>query len=123
MTPSLLILAAGIGSRYGGLKQMDSFGPAGETIIEYSIYDALRAGFRKIVMVIRRDMQDQFQQLFAEKYQGRLEVQFVYQELLNVPGGIKISPERKKPWGTAHAVMMAVEKIKEPFTVINADDF
>ncbi len=123
MTPSLLILAAGIGSRYGGLKQMDSFGPAGETIIDYSIYDAIRAGFRKIVMVIRRDMQDQFRQLFAEKYQGKLEVHFVYQELGNVPEGIKISPERKKPWGTAHAVMVAEGKIKEPFTVINADDF
>ncbi len=123
MRPSLLILAAGIGSRYGGLKQMDSFGPAGETIIEYSIYDAMRAGFRKIIMIIRRDMRDQFQQFFAEKYKGKIDIHFVYQELDNVPEGIKISQKRKKPWGTAHAVMLAAGEIKEPFTVINADDY
>jgi bifunctional N-acetylglucosamine-1-phosphate-uridyltransferase/glucosamine-1-phosphate-acetyltransferase GlmU-like protein len=123
MTPSLLILAAGIGSRYGGLKQMDTFGPAGETIIEYSIYDAIRAGFRKIVMVIRRDMQDQFEQFIDEKYRGNIEVHFVYQELDNVPDGIRISQERKKPWGTAHAVIAAAGEIKESFAVINADDF
>jgi dTDP-glucose pyrophosphorylase len=123
MKPSLLILAAGIGSRYGSLKQIDKFGPSGEAIIEYSIYDAIRAGFRKVVFVIRENMGEDFKNFVKDKFQNKIEIYFAYQELNNVPEGILVPPERIKPWGTAHAVLVASDVINEPFTIINADDF
>jgi len=123
MKPSILVLAAGMGSRYGGNKQLDEVGPAGETIIDYSIYDAIRAGFGKIVFVIRRDIEDQVKERFVEKLQGKIEVDYVFQEITNLPEGVKVSPERAKPWGTSHAILVTENKIKEPFGVINADDY
>ncbi len=123
MKPTLVVLAAGIGSRYGGLKQIDGLGPSGETIIDYSIYDAIRAGFGKVVFVIRKNIEEDFKHVFASKYGDKIEVDYVFQELENIPSWVKINPERQKPWGTGHAVLMAAEKIKEPFAVINGDDF
>jgi len=121
--PTLLVLAAGMGSRYGGLKQIDTLGPNGETIIDYSIYDAVRAGFGKVVMVIRKSIEEDFKQVFAKKYSGKIELEYVLQELEYVPEGVTYNPERVKPWGTAHAVLMADGVINEPFCVINGDDF
>lgn len=122
--PTLLVLAAGMGSRYGSLKQMDGVGPNGEAIIDYSIYDAIRAGFGKVVFVIRHSFADAFTEVFnAERFGGRIEVEYVYQELDYLPEGFSVPEGREKPWGTNHAVMMAAEAIKEPFAVINADDF
>lgn len=118
-----MILAAGMGSRYGGLKQIDSVGPSGEAIIDYSIHDAIRAGFGKITFIIRKDIEKAFRELFEPKLAGRIEMEFVFQELDMVPDGISYSPDRIKPWGTAHAVWVAREHIHEPFVVINADDF
>jgi len=115
MKPTLLVLAAGMGSRYGGNKQLDQVGPSGETIIDYSIYDAIRAGFGKIVFVIRRDIEEQVKERFVERLKGKIEVDF--------PEGVKVSPERQKPWGTSHAILVTESKIKEPFGVINADDY
>ena len=123
MKPTLLILAAGMGSRYGGIKQMDSFGPGGETIIDYSIYDAIRSGFGKIVFIIRKDFADTFKKIFEPKLKGKIETEYVYQEMDSFTGDFKLSGERSKPWGTAHAVLCAKDAIKEPFAVINADDF
>lgn len=124
MKPTLLILAAGMGSRYGGLKQMDGLGPNGEAIIDYSIYDAIRAGFGKIVFVIRHSFAEPFKEHFqAKKFGGNVEFEFVYQELDYLPDGYSVPEGRVKPWGTNHAVMMAKDVIKEPFAVINADDF
>lgn len=123
MKPTLLILAAGIGSRYGGLKQIDTIGPSGEAIIDYSIYDAIRAGFGKVVLVIRRELEDDFREFFGNKLDGKIEVKYVYQELDNIPKGLSYNPERKKPWGTAHAILVAAGAIDEPFVAINADDF
>ena len=123
MKPSLLVLAAGMGSRYGGNKQLDEVGPSGETIIDYSIYDAIRAGFGKIVFIIRRDIEDQIKERFVKKLKGKIEVDYVFQEITNLPEGSKVNPERSKPWGTSHAILVAKDKIKEPFGVINADDF
>ena len=124
MKPTLLILAAGMGSRYGGLKQMDGLGPNGEAIIDYSIYDAIRAGFGKIVFVIRHSFAEPFKEHFqAKKFGGNVEFEFVYQELDYLPEGYSVPEGRVKPWGTNHAVMMAKDVIKEPFAVINADDF
>ena len=124
MKPTLLILAAGMGSRYGGLKQMDGLGPNGEAIIDYSIYDAIRAGFGKIVFVIRHSFAEMFKEHFqAKKFGGNVEFEFVYQELEYLPEGYSVPEGRVKPWGTNHAVMMAKDVIKEPFAVINADDF
>jgi dTDP-glucose pyrophosphorylase len=123
MKPTLLVLAAGMGSRYGGNKQLDQVGPTGETIIDYSIYDAIRAGFGKIVFVIRRDIEDQVKERFVEKLKGKIEVDYVFQEITNLPAGAKVSPERQKPWGTSHAILVTEEKIREPFGVINADDY
>ena len=123
MEPSLLILAAGMGSRYGGLKQVDSFGPSGETIIDYSIYDAMQAGFRKVVLVIRKSMEDDFREFFKGRFSPDLDIQYVYQELDQIPEGLEVPEGRVKPWGTGHAVMVAAEKIPEPFVIINADDF
>ena len=122
--PTLLILAAGMGSRYGSLKQMDGLGPGGETIMDYSIYDAIRAGFGKVVFVIRKSFADDFKAVFsAQRYQGKIAVEYVMQELDMIPSEFKLNPERTKPWGTNHAVMVASGVIKEPFAVINADDY
>ncbi len=123
MKPTLLILAAGMGSRYGGLKQTDPIGPNGEAIIDYSIFDAIRAGFGKVVFVIRKSFAEDFKASFEEKLKGKIETAYVYQELDNIPGGLSYHPERKKPWGTGHAVLVAKDYIREPFAVINADDF
>ncbi len=123
MKPTLFVLAAGMGSRYGGLKQMDGLGPNGETIMDYSIYDALRAGFGKIVFVIRRDFEKEFRDVFTCRFGKDVKVEMVFQAIENIPAGIVYNKERTKPWGTNHAVMMAKEVIKEPFAVINADDF
>lgn len=122
--PALLVLAAGMGSRYGSLKQMDGVGPNGEAIIDYSIYDAIRAGFGKVVFVIRKSFDKEFREVFTpERFGGRIEVAFVYQELDKLPEGFSVPEGREKPWGTNHAVMMASSEIREPFAVINADDF
>ena len=122
--PTLLVLAAGMGSRYGALKQMDGVGPNNEAIIDYSIYDAIRAGFGKVVFVIRHSFAEAFTQIFnKERFGGRIEVEVVYQELDYLPEGFSVPEGREKPWGTNHALMMAKDVIKEPFAVINADDF
>jgi UTP-glucose-1-phosphate uridylyltransferase len=124
MKPTLLILAAGMGSRYGGLKQVDPVGPNDEAIIDYSIYDAIRAGYGKVVFVIRQSFAGAFQENFEQKLKGRISTEYVFQELDSfVPSGLAISDERKKPWGTGHAVLVARDAINEPFVVINADDF
>jgi choline kinase len=123
MKPTLLILAAGMGSRYGGIKQMDAFGPAGETIMDYSIYDAIACGFGKIVFVIRRDFATDFKELFETKLNGKIATEYVMQEMDEYMDGFPIPEGRTKPWGTAHAVLCAKEVINEPFAVINADDF
>lgn len=123
MAPSLVILAAGMGSRYGGVKQIDQFGPHGETILDYSIYDALKAGFEKIVFVIRRELESDFKAVFGDKLKNHADVRFVFQELDHLPEGFKVPEGRQKPWGTAHAVLVAQEAVQEPFGVINADDF
>ncbi len=122
--PTLLILAAGMGSRYGSLKQMDGVGPNNEAILDYSIYDAIRAGFGKVVFVIRHSFAKEFQEVFnAERYGGKIAVEFVFQELEYLPEGLSVPEGRQKPWGTNHAVMMGKDVVKEPFAVINADDF
>ncbi|MDF9796942.1 dTDP-glucose pyrophosphorylase [Catalinimonas alkaloidigena] len=121
--PTLLVMAAGMGSRYGSLKQIDEFGPSGETIIDYSIYDAIRAGFGKVVFVIRESILADFKVVFYGKFSGKIEVDYALQELDRVPQGVEVPPERVKPWGTGHAVLVAANKIKEPFAVINADDY
>jgi len=121
--PTLLILAAGIGSRYGGLKQLDKVGPDGEAIIDYSIYDAIQAGFGKVVFVIRKSIEADFKEFIGNKLDGKIEVEYVFQELDHLPEGVSLNPERKKPYGTGHAVLMAKDVIKENFAVINADDF
>ncbi|HSY42429.1 MAG TPA: sugar phosphate nucleotidyltransferase [Candidatus Acidoferrum sp.] len=121
--PTLLILAAGMGSRYGGLKQIDPVGPGGETIMDYSIYDALRAGFEKLVFVIRRDIEAPFRQTIGARFEKRIPVQYVFQEMSELPAGFSVPPGRTKPWGTGHAILMADKVIKEPFAAINADDF
>ncbi len=123
MKPTLLVLAAGMGSRYGSLKQIDPVGPSGETIIDYSIYDAIRAGFGKVVFIIRKSFEQDFKDIFISKLQPHIQVEYVFQEIDKVPEGLAVSPERTKPWGTAHAVLMAKDSIHEPFAVINGDDF
>ena len=124
MKPTLLVLAAGMGSRYGGLKQMDGVGPNGEIIMDYSINDAIRAGFGKVVFVIRHDFAEAFQQkINAEHFGNRIQVEYVYQELDKLPAGFKVPEGREKPWGTNHAILMAKDVIHEPFAIINADDF
>lgn len=124
MKPTLLILAAGMGSRYGSLKQMDGLGPNGETIMDYSVFDAIRAGFGKVVFVIRSSFEQEFKEVFSkERYGNQIDVDYVLQELDRIPSEFVLNPERTKPWGTNHAVMMAKDAIKEPFAVINADDF
>jgi len=121
--PVLVILAAGMGSRYGGLKQMDAFGPNGETIIDYSIYDAINAGFGKIVFIIRDHFKADFEKVFKAKLEGKIELSFVTQELADIPVGSDFNSEREKPWGTAHAVQVAQKVVNQPFAIINADDY
>ncbi len=123
MKPTLFILAAGMGSRYGGLKQLDGLGPSGETIMDYSVYDALRAGFGKIVFVIRKDFEQEFREKIISKYEGHVPVEVVFQDIKKIPEGFSVNPDRSKPWGTNHAVLMGKDVIKEPFGVINADDY
>jgi len=120
--PTLVILAAGMGSRYGGLKQIDSFTPDGDTIIDFSIYDALQAGFGKFVFIIRKNFEKEFKEVFNKKLEGKAEVDYVYQELDNVPKKY-INQNRVKPWGTGHALLMAKDVVKENFAIVNADDF
>ncbi|MBR0077893.1 MAG: NTP transferase domain-containing protein [Bacteroidales bacterium] len=121
--PTLLILAAGMGSRYGGLKQLDQLGPNGETIMDYSVKYAIEAGYGKIVFVIRRSMEADFREHILSRYIDRIPVEYVFQELDVLPEGFSVNPERVKPYGTAHAILVAKDAVKEPFTVINADDF
>ena len=123
MKPTLFLLAAGMGSRYGGLKQLDTLGPHGETIMDYSIYDAIKAGFGKIVWVIRKDFEEQFRQQILAKYEGHIPCDLCFQSIDAIPEGFTVPEGRQKPWGTNHAVMMGKDIIKEPFAVINCDDF
>ena len=123
MSPTLLILAAGMGSRYGGLKQLDQMGPNGETIMDYSVKYALESGYGKVVFVIRRSMEADFREHVMSRYEDKIPVECVFQELDMLPEGFRVAPERKKPYGTAHAILVAKDAVKEPFTVINADDF
>lgn len=123
MKPTLLLLAAGMGSRYGGLKQLDGLGPNGETIMDYSIYDAIQAGFGKIVFVIRKDFEKDFREKILSKYEGHIPAELVFQSIDNLPAPYKCPEGRVKPWGTNHAVLMAKDVINEPFCVINCDDF
>lgn len=123
MKPTLLILAAGMGSRFGGLKQVEPVGPNGEAIIDYSIYDAIRSGFGKVVFIIRESFADAFKEKFDAKLKGKIEVDYVYQELDMLPEGFKLPEGREKPWGTAHAILCAKDAVKEPFCALNADDF
>ncbi|HEY4060574.1 MAG TPA: sugar phosphate nucleotidyltransferase [Puia sp.] len=123
MQPTLLILAAGMASRYGSMKQIQGFGPHGETIMDYSIYDAMRAGFKKVVFIIRKDFADDFKAIFEPKLKGKIATDYVYQDLHSFTGSYQVPAERTKPWGTAHAILCAKDAIKEPFAVINADDF
>ena len=121
--PTLLVLAAGMGSRYGGLKQMDPMGPNGETILDYSVFDAIRAGFGKVVFVIREDFADAFREGVGSRFSDRIKIDYAFQKLDDLPEGYTLPADREKPWGTAHAIRAAREVIDEPFAVINADDF
>lgn len=123
MKPTLVILAAGMASRYGSMKQVEGFGPAGETIMDYSIFDAIRAGFGKVVFIIRKEFADNFRNIFEPKLKGRIETAYVFQEHSSFTDGYNYPPERTKPWGTAHAVLCAKNAVDGPFAVINADDF
>ena len=116
-------MAAGVGSRYGGLKQIDPVGPSGEIMLDYSVFDAIRAGFGKVVFIIRRDIEQDFKAVIVSHFAGRIPVDYVFQELANLPAGFTLPPDRKKPWGTGHAVLQCKDVVKEPFAVINADDF
>jgi len=123
VSPTLVVLAAGIGSRYGGLKQIDPVGPGGEVVLDYSVFDALRAGFGRVVFIIRHDIEQAFREAILSRYAGRVDAALAYQELDMLPPGFALPPERKKPWGTSHAVLCAADQVREPFAVINADDF
>jgi UTP-glucose-1-phosphate uridylyltransferase len=123
VSPTLLVLAAGMGSRYGGLKQIEGVGPGGETIIDYSIYDAMRAGFGKLVFIIRKDIEQSFKEVVGARFEKRIAVDYVFQELNKIPAGFQVPAGRTKPWGTTQAILMAADVIHEPFAVINADDF
>lgn len=123
MQPTLLVMAAGMGSRYGGLKQIDPVGPSGETLMDYSIYDAMRAGFGKLVFVIRKDIEQAFREKVGARFERRIAVKYVFQELEDLPAGFSVPDGRTKPWGTTQAVLAAENAIGEPFAVINADDF
>lgn len=123
MKPTLVILAAGMGSRYGGLKQIDPVGPSGETILDYSVFDAIRAGFGKVVFIIRKEIENDFKEVFVSRLSKHIEIEWVFQELGKLPEGYFVPQGRIKPWGTGHALMMVADVVKEPFAVINADDF
>jgi NDP-sugar pyrophosphorylase family protein len=123
MKPTLVILAAGMASRYGSMKQVEAFGPSGETIMEYSIYDAIRAGFGKVVFIIREDFADDFKEIFEPKLKGKIAIGYVYQQLDAFLGNRAVPADRTKPWGTAHALLCCKDEVKEPFAIINADDF
>ena len=123
MKPTLLVLAAGIGSRYGGLKQVEAMGPHGEVVLDYSVFDALRAGFGHLVFVVRRDIEAEFKEAVGAKYEDKTEVRYVYQELDALPAGFSVPETRVKPWGTGHATLLAERSVAEPFAVVNADDF
>ena len=120
---TLLVMAAGMGSRYGGLKQLDAVGPNGETIIDFSVYDAIRAGYNKVVFIIREDFEKQFKQKISNKYKDKIDVEIVYQDLNDLPRSFRCPNERSKPWGTGHAILAARNAISEPFVAINGDDF
>jgi hypothetical protein len=122
-SPTLLVLAAGMGSRYGGLKQMDPMGPNGETVLDYSVFDAIRAGFGRVVFIIREDFAEAFQQGIGSRFSDRIQVDYAFQKLEDLPAGFTVPEGRVKPWGTAHAIRAARDLVKEPFAVINADDF
>jgi NDP-sugar pyrophosphorylase family protein len=123
MKPTLVIMAAGMASRYGSMKQIQQFGPSGETIMDYSIYDAIKAGFKKVVFIIREEFAEDFKSIFEPKLKGRIETEYVFQEMDKYLEGFSVPAERKKPWGTSHAILCAKEAVNEPFAVINADDF
>lgn len=123
MQPTLLILAAGMASRYGSMKQTEGFGPSGETIMDYSIYDAIRAGFGKVVFIIRKDFAENFKANFDNRFKGQIAVDYVFQEMTSFVDAANIPADRTKPWGTGHAILCAKDVVKEPFAVINADDF
>jgi NDP-sugar pyrophosphorylase family protein len=123
MRPTLVIMAAGMASRYGSMKQIQQFGPGGETIMDYSIYDAIKAGFQKVVFIIRKDFAEDFKNIFEPRLKGKIETEYVFQEMDKYLDGLAVPAERTKPWGTAHAILCAREAVKEPFAVINADDF
>ena len=120
---TLLIMAAGMGSRYGGLKQLDTIGPSGETIIDYSVYDAIQAGFKKVVFIIRRDFEQEFKSRITNKYTDKIQIEFTFQDLNDLPDGFSCPEGREKPWGTGHAILSAADLIHEPFVAINGDDF
>jgi NDP-sugar pyrophosphorylase family protein len=123
MKPTLVIMAAGMASRYGSMKQIQQFGPSGETIMDYSIFDAIKAGFQRVVFIIRKDFAEDFRNIFEPKLKGKIETEYVFQEMDKFLQGYSVPPERTKPWGTAHAILCAKEVVNEPFAVINADDF
>ena len=123
MKPTLVVLAAGMGSRYGGLKQMDGMGPSGETVIDYSVFDAIRAGFGKVIFIIREDFAEAFKSSICSKFEDQIEVEYAYQKLDDLPTGFSVPEGRKKPWGTTHAILAARELIDGPFALVNADDF
>ena len=123
MKPTLVIMAAGMGSRYGGLKQIDPVGPSGEIVLDYSVYDAIQAGFGKVVFIIRPEIEEAFRDVIGSKLEGKIDVEYVFQTLEKIPDGFSVPEGRTKPWGTGQAVLMAAEVVNEPFAVINADDF
>ncbi len=123
MKPTLVVLAAGMGSRYGGLKQMDAMGPSGETVIDYSVFDAIRAGFGKVIFIIREDFAEAFKSSISSKFEDQIEVKYAYQKLDDLPAGFSVPEERQKPWGTTHAILAARKLIDGPFALVNADDF
>ena len=123
MSLSLLVLAAGMGSRYGSLKQLDQMGPSGETVMDYSVFDAMRSGFDRVIFVIRRDFEAEFKEVIGKRYAGKVKLDYAFQDLDDLPGNFKRPADRVKPWGTGHAVYAARELLTEPFAVINADDF